>query len=870
MFLNAKSYLPGGLCEGRSGEFWMADFSYDGTSITDSFYIYKGSYNSNTHDVDWVRHTSIGPNYSKTFDGASRKVSANIAFSPTGSTGWAAFLGDLTGGSDSTYNPVFIKSSDGGATWGAPVEIDLRAISFVGDYPGLKAELQALWVDGGGNPQGSGRPTCAFEFDITVDANGNPHMFVVVANTTNSPSYNLSSGLAKVALDITSDDGGATWKAIKISPILTFRGEFGTPDPTDGSLIVMDNYPQISRTESGSHIFYSWVDSDTAVVGYGERSNLAPNLRIAGLRIADSYQTCPRWVTNGDFIWDGKVLFPTMAPIVLTDNSAAADYKLPIVALEMLTNDQLNPCQMWYFGNDAILFEGDFASPAVLNLDSCNYVAMSQSDTTPPTITLLGADTLRLCVGDTYNEPGFTAQDSIDGDLKDSVVVSGTVNTALAGTYPLMYTVSDAAGNAATPQTRIVIVIFKDTVPPVITLLGGDTVQLCINSAFVEPGFTAQDSIDGDLKDSVKVTGSVNSAVVGNYMLHYNVSDSAGNPAIQKTRLVQVVPKMRATVFSANACMGTPTNIAAFVRDYTLQIREFRFYSGNPSTAGAVQIGASPAARGLARGRVMVTPTSDTTFWVVALGSGQSASCPDTLPIFVRTSNCNVCIMPKAMLEGAYEATTGLIRDDLRSKGLIPLAEPYSAMGYTYENGNPGESITQAVLSQSGNNAIVDWIIVEIRDTTTPATVLASRAALLQADGDIVDTDGVSPLTFTSLPDGKYYVSLLHRNHLGAMAAQTVMLDANGISLDFSDPNFSTYGGANTSRLIQQGTALLYGGDGDRNGQVQNTDNILIWAPEVGTGGYKASDYDLDGQVQNTDMMYIWNHNTGRGSSVPK
>ncbi|MFK7969007.1 MAG: hypothetical protein AB8F95_01510, partial [Bacteroidia bacterium] len=139
----------------------------------------------------------------------------------------------------------------------------------------------------------------------------------------------------------------------------------------------------------------------------------------------------------------------------------------------------------------------------------------------------------------------------------------------------------------------------------------------------------------------------------------------------------------------------------------------------------------------------------------------------------------------------------------------------------------------------------------------------------LQADGDIVATDGISALSFAEVVADSYYVAIFHRNHLGIMTAQPILLDTTGISLDFSDPATAVLG-SNASRNIMQGAALLIGGDADHNGQVQNTDNVMQWIPEVGTSGYKSADYNLDGQVQNSDMIYLWIPNAGKGTAVPR
>ncbi len=77
-------------------------------------------------------------------------------------------------------------------------------------------------------------------------------------------------------------------------------------------------------------------------------------------------------------------------------------------------------------------------------------------DSTPPTLTLRGEPTVNVVIDTPFTDLGATASDAVDGDLSSRIVVSGTVNTAVLGTYTLTYAVSDLSGNAATPVTRTV------------------------------------------------------------------------------------------------------------------------------------------------------------------------------------------------------------------------------------------------------------------------------------------------------------------------------------------------------------------------------------------------------------------------------
>lgn len=60
-------------------------------------------------------------------------------------------------------------------------------------------------------------------------------------------------------------------------------------------------------------------------------------------------------------------------------------------------------------------------------------------------------------------------------------------------------------------------------------------------SIYTDAGATAADNVDGDITSKIQVTGSVNTNIVGTYILTYDVKDNAGNSAISKTRIVYVI-----------------------------------------------------------------------------------------------------------------------------------------------------------------------------------------------------------------------------------------------------------------------------------------------------------------------------------------
>lgn len=159
-------------------------------------------------------------------------------------------------------------------------------------------------------------------------------------------------------------------------------------------------------------------------------------------------------------------------------------------------------------------------------------------DTVAPVINLIGASSLTINVGEQFVDPGATAIDARDGSV--TVNTTGTVNAGVAGAYTLSYNATDSAGNQATTVVRTVTVSdVADTTAPVISLTGANSITVTQNSVFTDPGATATDNVDSNV--AVTTTGSVNTLVLGGYVLNYDAVDSAGNQAESVTRNVTVV-----------------------------------------------------------------------------------------------------------------------------------------------------------------------------------------------------------------------------------------------------------------------------------------------------------------------------------------
>lgn len=77
---------------------------------------------------------------------------------------------------------------------------------------------------------------------------------------------------------------------------------------------------------------------------------------------------------------------------------------------------------------------------------------------------------------------------------------------------------------------------------PVIALKGDRVISQPVGTAYVDAGAIANDPKEGDISNRIVVTGlsTLNTNTVGDYMLRYNVVDTAGLRAIEAIRIVRV------------------------------------------------------------------------------------------------------------------------------------------------------------------------------------------------------------------------------------------------------------------------------------------------------------------------------------------
>ncbi|WCO01772.1 FG-GAP-like repeat-containing protein [Psychroserpens ponticola] len=222
-------------------------------------------------------------------------------------------------------------------------------------------------------------------------------------------------------------------------------------------------------------------------------------------------------------------------------------------------------------------------------------------------------------------------------------------------------------------------------------------------------------------------------------------------------------------------------------------------------------------------------------------------------------------VSPIAYLEGAAlnpnSGENNLMRDDLRLNGWLAsnaTTSPYA----------DALIADPSVFNTTGDDAIVDWVFVELRDKNDNSIVIDSQSALLQRDGDVVGVDGLSALGFDQDQDD-YFIAIKHRNHLGVMSATTHALSPSKSIIDFaSNPN-TVEGDNNAVVALANGKYGMYTGDFDGNEQVQNSDASGV-IQLIGGSGYNNADMDANAQIQNSDVNTLINPNIGRGQQFQR
>jgi hypothetical protein len=136
------------------------------------------------------------------------------------------------------------------------------------------------------------------------------------------------------------------------------------------------------------------------------------------------------------------------------------------------------------------------------------------------------------------------------------------------------------------------------------------------------------------------------------------------------------------------------------------------------------------------------------------------------------------------------------------------------------------------------------------------------------SDGSVVSLDGQRPVNVAHEAKNNIYVVLHHRNHLSIISSTPVNTDVG--YYDFTTGSGQVYGGTKGCKELATGKWGMFAGDGDGDGQVNNTDKNDTWHPYQGQSGYLGGDFNMNTQVNNNDKDIIWDSNAAKGTQVPE
>ena len=348
-----------GIAEGFTitplGKAFSIDRGYDAnTSVyDDNLYLETGTWDNTTHDFSYTPSELPCPSPTGT---AGMPTTAKVAADPGGTDVWVVTIANNGAASpvfDSTYYPIFYHSSDGGATWGAPIAITLDGPN---GLPAIKnyisdSRLAQLYTTV--PPRDQVAYTTAFDCDLTVDKWRNPHLLVdiclpgtgftiYVPDGSNSPLFDSTLAM----FDIYSTDRGITWCARMVG----IMKHFDCATTSSGSAAPIYNRPNISRNEFGDKIFYTWLDS----WGSSATDNSAPDVFARGWDLLTNQLTNNNGLdagTNVTFLSNvtGTAFAGDQAQIVFSKPDGS--WQIPIVT-EGVTGLVLdNPVTFYYISD---------------------------------------------------------------------------------------------------------------------------------------------------------------------------------------------------------------------------------------------------------------------------------------------------------------------------------------------------------------------------------------------------------------------------------------------------------------------------------------------------------------------------------------
>jgi prepilin-type N-terminal cleavage/methylation domain-containing protein len=347
---------------------------------------------------------------------------------------------------------------------------------------------------------------------------------VITLNGSNPTNINVGSTYSDAGATAIDDvDGDVTSKIITtgtVNPSIV-----GTYTIT---YTVKDNAGNIATATRTVNV----IDNVAPTVVFGTNGNsIYAKTRSTTVTVSDNVALN---VASLKYLWNTSTTTPTEASFttsftngstISTPAGVSGSYYLWILAKDMSGNTEIQGSNV---------FNLDNTNPTVTFGTNGNSVYAKTRSTT---VTV--SDNVALNVASLKYLWNTSTTTPTEASFTTSFTSGGTISTpaGVSGSYYLWILAVDNVSNVAITRTNA---FNLDNAKPVIILNGNNPTTINVGSTYTDAGATATDGHSG-INGSITVTGSVNPATIGTYILTYNVSDKAGNAADAVTRTVNVI-----------------------------------------------------------------------------------------------------------------------------------------------------------------------------------------------------------------------------------------------------------------------------------------------------------------------------------------
>ncbi|MBL7885727.1 MAG: fibronectin type III domain-containing protein [Flavobacterium sp.] len=776
-----------------------------------------------------------------------------------------------------SYNPstspvrVFprMQSVLAGATTTAGTEITVEALPSVARTLNFRLTTRDNNVTGPANNSD--------DMIVTVNATAGPFT-VTVPNTAVSYAGNSSqtitwavagttaNGVNCANVDILmSTDGGTTFPIT----LLSATPNDGTQALTIPNLAGTTNRIMIKGT---NHIFFDVSNTNfTITSGTPETTPpTAPTLTASGTTQTSTVLSWSGATDNvavtGYNIYQGAVLIGTTvsSPYTVTGLTPGTTYTFTVRA------------------KDA---DGNLSVPS-----NAVNVTTEAPDTTPPSPPTLSASgttstsTVLSWSGATDNL-GVTGYDVFQGAVNIGSTTTATTFTVTgltpSTTYSFTVKAKDAAGNISSNSNVVnVTTDAPDTIAPSAPVLSftaktANTVSLSWTTSTDNVGVTGYDVYQGAtlIGSTTSTTTFVATGLTAStaYSFTVRAKDAAGNISVPSNVLTVTTDAFNycasqgnsvADELIGNVQLGTINNASTGGTGYT----DFTGISTNLTLGSTNTITITPTWTSTVYPEgygVFIDYNKDGDFvdagetvWTLAATTTTPVSGTFTVPATATLGQTRMRVSLKyngiptpceTFSYGQVEDYTVVIVPSSSTLNLKLYLEGY------YDTTTHSMRSVQFNQGTSSNPNDVDTINVELRDASTPTTLIATAPAILQ-------TNGTAVCNYPTAPSGSFYVVVNHRNSVQTWSATPITIGPTAATYDFSDAATKAFG--NNLVQLESGAWGCYTGDMNQDGNVDNSDysNWEVDANEFAFGNF-ATDLNGDGNVDNSDFS-IWENNS--------